>query len=341
MSSARQKPITTESRMSRLNAITCALAAASLALTAGHVSGQAFPVKPIRAIVGYAAGGPAELAMRAAANDMTTRLGQPVVLDIKAGATGMIALDAMREAPADGYTISLFATPTIVSSILAGKAVANPATAFTSIGYIWEAGIPFTINPASPYMANVRTMKDLVEAARANPGKIFFSSAGSGSSGHLVGAMLAFNNGVELIHVGHKGIAPATVDLMAGRIQLVMASVAGDQQAVQEGKLRVLATTAATRSQKYPNSPSIVEAGFPDLVTPTWGGVIAPAGVPKAIADRLSAELKIAMDKQDVRRAVNTMSESRNGTAEEFQQRYVKDYELFARVIKAANIKVE
>jgi tripartite-type tricarboxylate transporter receptor subunit TctC len=325
--------------MKRLTIATITLL--SLMTAAGNALGQAFPSKPIRVIVGFAAGGPVDVAMRAVGNDMATRLGQPLVLDNKPGATGMIAFDMLRESPPDGYTVSPFATVTIVASILAGKAVPNPATAFTSLGYIYEAGIPFTLNPAAPHLANVRTLKDLVAAARANPGKVFFSSAGAGSSGHLVGSLLAHSNGVEFIHVGHKGIAPATIDLMAGRIGFIMASVVGDQQMVQEGKLRVLATTAANRSAKYPDVPSMVEAGFPELVTTTWGGLIAPAGTPKAIADRLSMELKTSMDKQDVRRVVNTMSEARNGTADEFQQRYVKDYEIFARVIKAANIKVE
>jgi tripartite-type tricarboxylate transporter receptor subunit TctC len=325
--------------MKRLTVATITLL--SLLTATGNALGQAFPSKPIRVIVGFAAGGPVDVAMRAVGGDMSTRLGQPLVLDNKPGATGMIAFDMLRESPPDGYTVSPFATVTIVASILAGKAVPNPATAFTSLGYIYEAGIPFTLNPAAPHLANVRTLKDLVATARANPGKVFFSSAGAGSSGHLVGSLLAHSNGVEFIHVGHKGIAPATIDLMAGRIGFIMASVVGDQQMVQEGKLRVLATTAANRSAKYPDVPSMVEAGFPELVTTTWGGLIAPAGTPKAIADRLSMELKTSMDKQDVRRVVLTMSEPRSSTAEEFQQRYVKDYETFARVIKAANIKVE
>ncbi len=327
--------------MNRFKTFAGMLLSASLFMTTGSAWSQAYPSKPIRAIVGYAAGGPVDVAMRAVGNDMSTRLGQPIVLDNKPGATGMIAFDMLRESPPDGYTVSPFATVTIVASILAGKAVPNPASAFVPLGYIYEAGIAFSANPASPHMANVHTLKDLVAAARANPGKIFFSSAGAGSSGHLVGSLLAYNNGVELIHVGHKGIAPATVDLMAGRIAFIMGSVVGDQQMVQEGKLRILATTAAARTDKYPNAPTMIESGFPDLVTTTWGGLIAPAGTPKAIADRLSAELKIAMEKQDVRRVVLTMSEPRSSTAEEFQQRYLKDYDSFAKVIKAANIKVE
>ena len=327
--------------MKPYNTAVALLCACLLGAVSSGAQAQAFPTKPIRVIVGFAAGGPVDVALRAVGGDMATRLGQPLVLDNKPGATGMIAFDLLRESPADGYTVSPFATVTIVASILAGKAVPNPATAFVPLGYIYESGIPFTLNPAAPFLANVRTLKDLVAAARANPGKVFFSSAGAGSSGHLVGALLAHSNGVEFIHVGHKGIAPATIDLMAGRIGFIMASVVGDQQMVQEGKLRVLATTAANRSAKYPDVPSMVEAGFPELVTTSWGGLIAPAGTPRAIADRLSTELKTSMDKQEVRRVVLTMSEPRSGSAEEYQQRYVKDYENFARVIKAANIKVE
>jgi tripartite-type tricarboxylate transporter receptor subunit TctC len=315
--------------------------AASLLLPAGAAIAQAFPSKPIRVIVGFAAGGPSETAVRAATNDMGTRLGQPVVVENRPGATGMIALDLLKDAPADGYTIEALLTPTVVASILAGRAVPNPSTAFTPIGYIWQAGLSITVNPAAPFMANVHTLKDLVTVAKANPGKINYSSSGTGSSGHLVGALLASSAGIDWTHVGYKGFAPATIDFMAGRLSVLMGSVTNDLQLRREGKLLILANTAPARESKYPDVPTVAEAGFPEVTLTSWGGLVAPGGVPQPIANRLAAELAASMDKQEIQRIVATISVPYKGTAEEFQKRYVHDYEVFARVIKEANIKME
>ena len=302
---------------------------------------QAYPAKPILVLVGFASGGPTDVVVRAVAADVSARLGQTLVIENRPGAAGMIAIDALRELPADGYAIGPLTSPTVVASILAGKA-ANPVTAFTSIGYLWEGGIAVTANPSTPLMAQVRSMSDLVSVARANPGKIHFSSAGTGSTGHLFGAMLASNTAIDLPHVGYKGLAPAIIDLMAGRIAFIVGSATNDQQLVQEGKLRILALTGATRSERYPSVPSIAEAGFPDLVTTTWGGMVGPGGIPKPVADRLSSELKITMEKTEIRKLTNTVAaEPRAGTAEEFAGRYTRDYLNFARIIKTANIKVE
>ena len=305
------------------------------------VQAQAYPAKPIRVLVGFASGGPTDVVVRAVAADVSARLGQTLVVENRPGAAGMIAIDALRELPADGYAIGPLTSPTVVASILAGKA-ANPVTAFTSIGYLWEGGIAVTANPSTPLMAQVRSMSDLVSVAKANPGKIHFSSAGTGSTGHLFGAMLASNTAIDLPHVGYKGLAPAIIDLMAGRIAFIVGSATNDQQLVQEGKLRILAMTGATRSERYPSVPSIAEAGFPDLVTTTWAGMVGPGGIPKAVADRLSSELKTTMEKTEIRRLTNTVAaEPRAGTAEEFAGRYTRDYLNFSRIIQAANIKVE
>ncbi|HXC39184.1 MAG TPA: tripartite tricarboxylate transporter substrate binding protein [Burkholderiales bacterium] len=325
--------------MKRIAAVALSLALSALAPAAAFA--QAWPAKPIRAIVGFPSGGSADTAVRAAVNDMSTRLGQSMVVDSRPGATGMIALDAVKDAPPDGYTIGLLATPTIVASILAGRAVSNPAAAFTPIGYIWQAGLSITVNPAAPYMANVSTLRDLVAAAKANPGKIYYSSAGTGSSGHLLGVLLATSTGMDWSHVGYKGLAPATTDFMAGRISVIMGSVLNDLQLIKEGKLRVVANTAPAREPKYPDVPTVAEAGFPDLVFTSWGGLVGPGGLPKPVAERLSSELKTSMAKQEVQRVVTTMSVPYTGSVDEFYKRYVADYDILARVVKVADIKME
>lgn len=324
--------------MAAASVIAAALASAIPAISFA----QAFPNKPIKLLVGFAAGGISDIIARNTGNDMSTRLGQPVVVDNRAGASGLLAYDVLREAPPDGYTLFQFTTPTLVSTILAGKVPPNPATAFTSIGYQYEGGIIVSVNPASPYMANVRSVADLIAAARANPGKINFASAGTGSSGHLFGMMLASAAGVEWTHIGYKGTAPATTDFMAGRISFVMMSVPNEKQLLKEDKVRLPVISSGAREAKYPEVPSIAESGFPDLVTTTWGGVIGPAGMPKAIADRLTAELRTTIAKPEIRAGIVAIApDTRVSNAEEFAARYIKDYEVFGRVVKAANIKMD
>jgi tripartite-type tricarboxylate transporter receptor subunit TctC len=312
-----------------------------LLLPVASASAQTFPSKPIRVILGFAAGGPSDLAVRTVGDDMARRLGQAVVVENRPGATGMIALDAMKDAPADGYTLQAFLTPTVVASILAGRAVPNPAAAFTPIGYIWQAGLSITVNPAAPFMVNVKTLKDLVAAAKASPGKISYSSAGTRSTGHLIGALLASSAGIDWTHIGYKGFGPATTDFMAGRLSVLFGSVTNDLELRQQGKLLILANTAPARPAKYPDVPTVAQAGFPELEITSWGGLIGPGGIPAPIARRLASELEAAIDKPDVQKVVNTMSIAYRGTADELQKRYLRDYEVYARVIREAKITVE
>ena len=314
---------------------------ASMVLFGSAAMAQGFPNKPIRVLIGYAPGGPTDLVTRLVVQDMATRMGQSVVAENRPGASGMIAIDALLASPADGYTIEVLATPTVVASILGGKAV-DPAASFSYLGFLWDAGIPIQINPDAPYMANVRTMKDLVAAAKANPGKINYSSAGAGSTGHLFGARLAVETGIDWTHVGYKGMGPAGLDMMAGRLQMLVGRVGNDEQLIKDGKLRVLASTGPDRFPAFPDAPSMAEAGFADLAVTSWAGLVAPAATPKDILDRLSAELRTSLQKSDIAaKMTSTASPPKITSAQDFAGRVTRDYRDFARVIKAANIKVE
>lgn len=310
-------------------------------VVAGSALAQAFPNKPLKVIIGYAAGGPTDLVARLVTQDMAARLGTTVVADNRPGASGVIALDALMASPPDGTTLQPLATPTVVSSILGGKAV-DPATAFAPVGFIWDSAIQIEINPDAPMMSEVRSLRDLINVAKANPGKVYFTSAGTGSTGHLFGVRLGLESGVQWTHVGYKGLAPASVDMMAGRVHMVVGTVTNNEQMIKEGKIRVLAVSGPERDPRYPNAPSIVEAGFGDIAVTTWAGLITTAGAPKEIIDRLAQELRTTMQKPDLQAKIAGMAGlPRIGTTQEFATRVSKDYRDFARVIKEANIKVE
>ena len=324
--------------MKSIRFMTCV--AASL-LFGGAAMAQGFPNKPIRVLIGYAPGGPTDLVTRIVVQDMAARMGQSAVAENRPGASGMIAIDALLASPADGYTIEVLATPTVVASILANKAV-DPTASFSYLGFIWDAGIPIQINPEAPYMANVRTLRDLVAAAKANPGKINYSSAGAGSTGHLFGARFAVETGIDWTHVGYKGMGPAGLDMMAGRLQMLVGRVGNDDQLIKDGKLRVLASTGPDRFPAFPDAPSMIEAGFGDLTVTSWAGLIAPVGTPKEAVDRMAAELRTTLQKADIAaKMAATASPPKIAPVQDFSNRVTRDYRDFARVIKAANIKVE
>jgi len=302
---------------------------------------QAFPSKPLRVLIGYAAGGPSDLVTRMVVQDMSARLGQQIVAENRTGASGMIALDALLASPADGYSIYQLATPTVVASVLAGRAV-DPVASFAPLGFFYDSSIQIEINPEAPLMSNVRTVKDLIDVAKANPGKVNFTSAGAGSTGHLFGVRLGMAGGVQWTHVGYKGLAPAALDVMAGRVHMVVGTVGNDEQLIREGKIRMLAVTGPVRDPRYPTVPSMVEAGYGDLAVTTWAGLIVRAGTPSEATDRLAAELRTTMLKTDIQARVATMTGiPRMATPQEFGTRIANDYQNFARIIKEGNIKVD
>ena len=321
------------------------LASASVALSAspiGSAFGQQasnYPSKPIRLLAGFPPGGPTDLICRLIAEDMSPRLGQPIVVDNRPGASGMLAQDALKSSPADGYTVLVMAMPTMISTILAGKAF-NPKD-YTPLGFMWDSSFVILANPHSPYLSEVRTLKDLVAVVKANPGKINYSSAGHGSTGHLLGVQLGLRNNMDWTHVSYKGAGPASIDLLAGRVGLLFSHIPNDTQLVQEGKLRAIGASGPYRSTVFPDAPSMAESGFPDLAVTTWGGLIGPAGMPKSIADRLSAELKTTMDKPEILAKVISTGAPRSGSARELTARMAKDYDYFSRAIKDGNIKAE
>jgi tripartite-type tricarboxylate transporter receptor subunit TctC len=316
------------------------LALVCAALLASPAQSQTFPDKPIKLLIGWAAGGPTDVSARLFADVMSATLGQPVVMENRAGASGQIAHDVLKTTPADGYTIEIYTTPTVVGAILAGKTVTP--TEVAPIALTYDAGGGLIINPAAPYLANVQTVKDLIAVVKANPGKIPYTSAGTGTTGHLAGAWIGIAEGLKWEHIAYKGVAPASVDVVAGRVGVVFGQVTNDAQLIKEGKLRVISTTGVARLQKYPGTPSLAESGYGQYSMSSWGGFAAPAGTPRQTIDKLAASVRAAFDRPEiVAKLATQIPEPAFQPAEVMARRLREDIENFSRVIREAGIKAE
>jgi tripartite-type tricarboxylate transporter receptor subunit TctC len=309
-------------------------------LIAGPSFGQTFPSKPVKFLVGFAAGGPTDLAARFIAEGMGGSLGQPVIVENRAGASGQIAHDALKTSTPDGYTIGLLMTPTLVSILVSGKPIS--ASEVTPIAGLFDSVFIVLANPNAPLMSNVNTLKDLVTVVKANPGKVNYTSAGPGSTGHLFGARLGIAEGLKWEHIGYKGIGPASVDLLAGRVAVAMGNFPNDVELIKQGKLRALSTSGPAQMARYPGTPSLVESGYGNLSLGVWGGVVGPAGIPRGVADRLTNAVQGFFAHKDlVDKMALHFPEPRMLSPEVLQKHVQDDIEAMAKVVKEADIKLD
>lgn len=277
------------------------LIAASLASTLGAprvASAQTFPSRPIRLITGYTPGGVADLLSRAIAERMSITLGQPVVVDSRPGASGLIGHDAIVKAEPDGHTFGLIVSPLLIAGMVNGRSW-NLDAEVAPLGLAYRQGYMIGLNPTVPEFRNVRTMMDLVAAVKANPEKIFYASISAGSTGHLTGALIGAQMGLKWEHVSYKGMQGPLLEVVSGRTPLVMFGTAVEDPEKFPGKVINIASSALKRNPTTPNVPTLAESGFPGLDASTWAGFFAPVGVPRPVMDRLVAEYKAAWEHPD------------------------------------------
>ncbi|MGE0314323.1 MAG: Bug family tripartite tricarboxylate transporter substrate binding protein [Lautropia sp.] len=261
---------------------------------------QAWPDKPIHMVVTFAAGGGTDNVARVIAPKLSQALGQSVVVENRPGAGGLIGTAFVAKAPADGYTVLLAAAgPTTIAPNVfdKDKVTFDPMKDLLPIALVATAPFVVTVNPSVP----ARTLPELIAYAKANPDKLNFGSSGNGGSPHLAGELFKRMAGVQMQHVPYKGLAPAITDLMGGQIQVVFADVGLVTSQIKAGKLRALAVTGDQRYPALPDVPTVAEAGVPGYRAATWYGLIAPAGVPDAVRDRLSTEMRRIIAMPDVR----------------------------------------
>lgn len=315
-----------------------AIAFGTLMLTPVTALGQAYPNKPIRVIVGSAPGGAPDILARAVAQKLTAALGQQVVIDNRAGASGAIGAEMTAKAPADGYT--LFLSTSMGFAMLPHLKKSLPYDAirdFASITQLALASNVLVINPAVP----AKNVKELLQLAKAQPGAVNFGSAGSGSPAHVAGEMLNVMAGVHMTHVPYKGAAPALLDVIAGQVQFIVTSPLSAAPHIASGKVRALATTGTTRNPSLPDLPTVAET-LPGFEITQWWGLSAPSRTPPAIINRLHAETARAVGLPDVReRIARDGGVAVGGTPREFDLLIAAEFKRFGEVIRKAGIAVE
>jgi tripartite-type tricarboxylate transporter receptor subunit TctC len=314
------------------------LAAISLAAAA---AAQPYPSKPIKLVVGFAAGGPTDVIARIIAQDMSSFLGQGVIVENKTGANAMIATQEVKRAAADGYTLLMTTLSHNVNAILlADKKPYDPIQDFTPITLVCFLPLVMVTKADAPF----NSVQDVVEAAKAKPGEISYASAGNGGSAHLAAALVETLSRTKMTHVPFRGNAPALTEVMAGRVSFMFYPMVGIAEHVAQKRLKVLASSTERRHPDYPNAPTMAESGFPGFEQYTQGlGIVAPAGTPAPIVGRINEAVRASLAKADTREKFQALGAITEGgsTPEQFRTWLVGDRERWERVIKAAGVKAE
>ena len=312
------------------------MAAALVAPAVAQETGP-YPNKPIRVVLPFPAGGPGDTVARKIGADLSTRLGVPLIMDNKVGGTGVVGQDIAMRSPPDGYTLVAISISGVLAYHFQNRQV-DFTRDFAMLGQVYSQYGLIVVNPAVPSMAAIRNMKDLLNYARANPGKLDYASQGSGSIGHLVMERIKTLTGVNLVHVPYRGSGPAYNDLLAGHIPMMSSSL-GALPYIRAGKLRAIAVGSPKRISSIPDVPTFVEEGI-NLVAGSWYGFAAPAGTPPEIVKRLSTELSITVARPDVAEHLrNAGTEPEFVPGPEFAARANTDFREWGQVIRELKIK--
>ena len=298
-----------------------------------------WPEKPIKFIINAAAGGAADGTARVLANALGKRLGQPIIIDNKPGASGIIGLDAVAKSVPDGYTIGNANLATYTVTALTAKSLPyNPAKDFTPIARHWTQPNLLGVSTA----LNVKTVADLVAYAKAHPSEVFYGSTGSGTALHVLGAQFANLSNTQITHVPYKSAPAAELDLAAGQIQMMFSNFTSMEPQVRAGRNTAVAITGPTRSALLPSVPTIREAGYPALEMETWGGVVGPANMPQAIVEKLNREINAVLaDPEIVKKHETLGAKVAPGSIAEYKQMLESDRVRWGDVVKRNNITID
>jgi len=317
-----------------------ALAAVAACVSLPSVSvAQAWPVKPVRVVIPWPAGGSNDIVGRIVMQEAARSLGQQFVIDNRAGAAGSIGADVVAKAPADGYTIMVHSTTHVGNAHIYGKKLAyDTLKDFTGIGRLSSQPGVLVVHPALP----VKNLKAFIALAKARPGQINYSSSGNGSAPHLQMALLISMAGIDISHVPYKGGAPQVAALMGGETQASFATLGTVITQIQAGRLRALGLGSTVPSKALPGVPTISEAGLPGYDMNPWIGVFAPAATPRPIIDRLNAEMNAAMGMTEVVATLTRQGlDPAPSTVDEFNRILLVDYEKYGKLIAMTRARVE
>ena len=313
--------------------------AVGLALSFLACAQDAFPTKPVRIIVPYPAGGPADLLPRVVAEKLSQKWGQPVVIENKPGASGSIGMAEGARAEPDGYTLVLAPTGNLtVNPTLFPNLPFDTHRDFTPVTLLAESPNVLVVHPTVP----VKTFKELIAHAKANPGKLNFSSPGAGSGAHLAGELLNLEAGIKAVHIPYKGMAPAVNDLLGGQVQMMFAGISTAVKHVQAGKLVALAIAGPQRSPQLPDVPTVIESGIPGFDVTSWYGIIVRAGTPPAIVQKIQRDMAEALQMEDVKKRLAVLGLAPVGNTPEAFDAIIKAESLkWGDIVKRAGIKAQ
>jgi tripartite-type tricarboxylate transporter receptor subunit TctC len=310
-----------------------------LFLSALPAAAQEWPSKPVRIVVPFSPGGIADNSARSIADRLGARLGQPVVIENKPGAAGNIGAEMVAKSAPDGYTLLLGYDGTIVVNphIYANTGF-DVLRDFAPVTKLGDAGVIVVSHPSLP----VKDLRELIALAKAKPGSLSYGSAGTGSSAHLACELLNQRTGAGLVHVPYKGGGQAIADAVGGQIPLACTAVAGAQQFMKSGRLRGLGLSSAKRAAGAPDVPTFIESGLPGFVVDSWVGILAPAKTPRAIIERLNAEIAAVLQMPETRERYAVLGiEPVGNSPAEFAAQIRADLERWGPVVKQAGIRIE
>jgi tripartite-type tricarboxylate transporter receptor subunit TctC len=302
------------------------------------VEAQQYPSRPIRFVMAYPPGGSSDALARPIANEMTKGLGQPVLLEYKPGGGSTIGADFTAKSPPDGYTIVLLLTAHAVNATLMPKLPYDTMKDFTPITLAAVAPLVVEVNAQSP----IRTLRELIDAARSSKGKINYASAGPGNTSHLAVELFKMTVGVDMTHVPYKGSGPAITAILGREVDLMFDAIGSSLPQIKAGRFRALAVTTATRAPVLPDVPTVQEAGVPGFDVSVWYGVFGAAGTPQPIVQKLNAEFIRAMNVPEVKERVEALGYQVVGSTPAQLDAHVRsEITRWARVVKEAGVTVE
>ncbi len=319
--------------------IRCRFIAAFIAVltVSMHVAeAQEYPAKAVRIIVPFAPGGPNDLAVRPVAQKLYEILGQPFVVDYRAGANGIIGCDLVAKSPPDGYSMVVISSSFSINSSTYAKLPFDPIRDFTPVGSLATSDIIFIVNPTVP----VKSVKEFVALAKAQPGKLTHSSSGTGGSLHLGAELFKLTAGINMVHVPYKGASLALTDVIGGHVDSMFISAPGAMGQIKAGKVRVLAIASGRRARALPNTPTFAESGYPDVVVDTRYGLLAAAGMPAPIVARLEAAIAKALATPEIREQFATLSlDPAPMSAQDYAAFLREEIQRWRKIVAAAKLQ--
>ena len=307
---------------------------AGASVCALHAQAQPYPARPLRMVVPFVAGGSTDIFARMVSQHLNETWKQAVVIDNRAGAAGNIGTELVARATGDGYTLLMASPGFVINPSLHKRAGFDPLKDFAAVAYVSLTPLVVTVHPSVP----AKTLAELVELARRQPGKLNFASAGS--STHLAAELLKARANIDLVHIPYKGTAPATADLIGGQVQLMLDNIQAVLPHIRGGRLRGLAVTSPARAAQMPELPTVAESGYAGYQAASWFGVVAPAGTPPPIVEKLNREVNAMLSRSEVRSRMAAIgAEPGGGSAHNFRRFIEQETDKWSTLINSIGLR--